>query len=99
MRRDFNMYCDGHTYYRGATSGWPEVGKEPESTRGSYWQSNEMRSLVPDTAENRAALDEIARGFEALMQCLSDLLSPEQAEKTLANVKSIGLLPAANLTK
>jgi hypothetical protein len=92
MHRDLNSYHRGHYNYDKAREGWPEVGLKPEYNYRRK-RCRAMRSLVPDTAENRAALDLISAGFEGLLTRLSDLLSPEKCAGTLGNIESIKLLP------
>jgi len=95
MQRDFNNYHNGHTYYAQACEGWPSVGKPVQDEYKWSHRSKdyfEMRALVPDTPENRTALDAISEGFGSLLKKLTDLLSPEKVNATLAEVKSIKFL-------
>jgi hypothetical protein len=77
---------------------WPEVG-EKKVHRGTYdnekWK-HEIAALVPDTEENRRALDAISTGMANLLQKLGSLLSPTRIEKTLLQIQKSGvpLLPA-----
>jgi hypothetical protein len=96
MQRDLNNYHQGKTYYNTAREGWPDVGaSEPDRW---YKKSREMRALVPDTAENRAALDAISAGFDKLLQRLRDIMSPDKVLATLAGVK-VGQLALPGVTE
>ena len=85
MQRYWDNYHEGKTYYDTPHTGWPEVGKLTPSENPRWWDLDERktRCLIPDTIENRAALDVITGGFKSLLNKLHVLLSPENAQKTL----------------
>lgn len=91
MQRDFNNYHEGRTYYETAREGWPEVGRKPPA-KHRWGTDNQQLALVPDTAENRAALDAISDGFGNLLKRLGEILSPEKAQSTLTNIKTTRLI-------
>ncbi len=51
-----------------------------------------MRALIPDTPENRIALEAIADQIEKLYVGLERLLSGNRIEETLAGIAAGGLL-------
>jgi len=69
------------------TEGWPEVGTIAD--RRGYPR---IKAMIPDTPENRVALEAIADNIETLYRRLGKLLDSDQIENTLARVAGSGLL-------
>jgi hypothetical protein len=93
MSRHLESVYNGNSTWSTASEGWPEVGHPSRYHYGKdKVDRSEVRALIPDTPENRAALDQIADGFKALHKRLLGLLSPKSIERTLANVGTAGLL-------
>ena len=75
--------------------GWPATGVAPESKeswRRKYENGDDrpLRALVPDTPENRLALEEVVAGFGRLRATLQQFLAPEKIHATLAAVAAGG---------
>lgn len=67
----------------GASEGWPKTGHIEREWAGSEPYT---ASLVPDTAENRAALAELFKAMQKLNERVKTLFGPEQIKATLARV-------------
>lgn len=66
--------------------GWPEVGlpqADPDERRWRFKPKHEMRALVPDTPENRQAIENIREGMRMLARKLELVLAPENITSTL----------------
>lgn len=73
--------CHRERAYRTVHDGLPDAGKDEKDR----WHSHQpMRAYVPDTLANRAALNDLANRFQALLDKLEEFLSPEMIERTLA---------------
>lgn len=66
--------------------GVPQTGREPVYRYDNARENKPMRSLVRDTPEMRAALVEIRHAFSKLEGRLSDLLSPDKVDTSLARI-------------
>lgn len=60
---------------------------------GPPHRRREIRSCLPATPENVAAVKSIQDGMAQLRERLTDLLGPKNAQHTLLSIKAIGLLP------
>lgn len=66
-------------------SGWPETKKR----HLVYGRTPTVVALVPDTPENRAALNLLSTDVGKLLERLLELFAPNAAEKTLANAVGV----------
>jgi hypothetical protein len=83
----------GREQFSSMSDGWPDTGRPTD--RWNKADKTRIAALVPDTPENRLALEQIADGFDQLHKRLMGLLAPKAIEKTLANIGDAGLmLPA-----
>ena len=75
--------------------GWPDIGYEEKDTGYYGWRKNsrDMRALVTDTPENRAAFDALRNGMRQMLRKLEDILSPDNIEEALTSAVP-KLLPA-----
>jgi hypothetical protein len=64
--------------------GLPETG----ARQSDSWTESDMRALVPDTKENRQAIQSVIDGFGKLRDKLATLLSPEKIEKSLVQINA-----------
>jgi len=68
--------------------GWPSVGRfgelDPEEPKDIAHTLTATSALIPDTPENRAALERIREGFAAIVERLDALLAPTLIEDTFA---------------
>ncbi|MFA6132512.1 MAG: hypothetical protein WC869_00695 [Phycisphaerae bacterium] len=71
--------------YNHYAQGKPEVTSAPKK-RWSSREDIETKSLIEDTPANRAALNAILAAMEKLTYQLSDLLSKDKIQATLANM-------------
>lgn len=67
--------------YNNPHEGWPDVGLDDYSRSDD--EDRHMQALVPDTPENREALNILARDCQRLINRLKELFDPERAEATL----------------
>lgn len=64
--------------------GWPPTGEFNRS-----WAFGDCsKSLIPDTLENRAAVEHVASGIMAIAGKLRTMMSPEKIEASLLSAKS-----------
>jgi len=68
------------------------MGERIDPTMGFKLEEGKMKSYIPATAANRAALDDILSRMELLRERLKDFLSQERIEQELAS--TFKLLPA-----
>lgn len=81
-----------------ATEGHPETGLDGDDDNYRRYRTPTMRCLVPDTLENRQAINQLMRGFDRLVSKMHELFAPETAQETLAGVLGIKLLDGVTLT-
>lgn len=71
--------------------GWPTQGLDLSNlTRYRDPADAPVLALLPDTPENRAALEGVVQGFAQLRARLQDLLGPDRAQATLAQIAASG---------
>ncbi len=98
---DLAELSNGQQYHRHRTDhhtsltqdGWPEVGPEKES---SHFRKDEgrMRGMIPDTPENRQAINNLINGFNALIASMQHILSPAVLPVALEQLVRVGNLKA-----
>lgn len=102
LQRDFNNYYKpfGYTKERGEKprevwnrghDGWPTLGAG-ENHKHRAGRARSVGAMIPDTPENRLALEAISDQIEKLYDGLSKLLNSTRIEETLAKVAASGLL-------
>ncbi len=101
MQRGFNSYYKPMHYgsapgdkprevWGSASQGWPNLTSE--NSRHRHGGGKSVMAMIPDTPENRQALESISDQIEKLYANLSKLLNAKHIEQTLAQIAKTGLL-------
>jgi hypothetical protein len=67
--------------YHNPSEGWPDIGLDDYSRSDD--EDRHMQALVPDTPENREALNTLARDCQRLVDRLKELFAPDRVQSTL----------------